>query len=360
MPSLTSALSSSSPGMDSTAFNTPTSGSAPSSPHNIHHASPPPSSSTSTVVASSDGHVLDAALGAVDLAKAPIAIGQDPCRVQSDMPLSLSATSEINLNDHLASFQFAVGGAADSGIVAGSATDATSGLDFFFGSASNDHDSASTISGGTGATPTSAFDVTNMLFGSDSVDFGTAATWSPSQVPPATPATAVGDSASYFGQASSQRDTTSPPPVPAPAAVTSSSSSTTDEEAPKQVPPKRNGRKLPKPVTDLLKKWLLDHADHPYPNDQEKRMLCERTQLTPTQLGNWMINVSFCTHIHIPVHVFFIWETSGIANTFVRITGPAPNPGTRWQECSCVRGSHLDDAIQPCPPPGDEHQHNGK
>ncbi|KIO23900.1 hypothetical protein M407DRAFT_77617 [Tulasnella calospora MUT 4182] len=53
------------------------------------------------------------------------------------------------------------------------------------------------------------------------------------------------------------------------------------------------GRKLPKPVTDFLRKWLLEHADHPYPNEQEKKMLCEKTGLTMHQLSNWMINVSF-------------------------------------------------------------------
>ncbi|KAG8930262.1 hypothetical protein FRC01_003003 [Tulasnella sp. 417] len=50
------------------------------------------------------------------------------------------------------------------------------------------------------------------------------------------------------------------------------------------------GRKLPKPVTDFLRKWLLEHADHPYPNEQEKKMLCEKTGLTMHQLSNWMIN----------------------------------------------------------------------
>ncbi len=63
------------------------------------------------------------------------------------------------------------------------------------------------------------------------------------------------------------------------------------QDQPKEEP-RKTGRKLPKPTTDLLRKWLLDHADHPYPNEAEKKMLCAKTDLTIVQLGNWMINVS--------------------------------------------------------------------
>ncbi|KAN0063612.1 homeodomain superfamily [Thecaphora frezii] len=54
-------------------------------------------------------------------------------------------------------------------------------------------------------------------------------------------------------------------------------------------PPRRRG-KLPKPVTDLLKSWLLDHASHPYPTEDEKRSLCSMTGLTLQQVSNWFIN----------------------------------------------------------------------
>jgi hypothetical protein len=59
------------------------------------------------------------------------------------------------------------------------------------------------------------------------------------------------------------------------------------------VPPpiKRRG-KLPKPTTDLLKNWLHEHADHPYPSEDEKKSLCAMTGLTLNQVSNWMINVS--------------------------------------------------------------------
>lgn len=54
-------------------------------------------------------------------------------------------------------------------------------------------------------------------------------------------------------------------------------------------PPRRRG-KLPKPVTDLLKSWLLEHAGHPYPTEDEKRTLCSMTGLTLSQVSNWFIN----------------------------------------------------------------------
>ncbi|KAG8736623.1 hypothetical protein FRC10_009120 [Ceratobasidium sp. 414] len=64
----------------------------------------------------------------------------------------------------------------------------------------------------------------------------------------------------------------SPPPASAPA-----------------LPARRRG-KLPKHVTETLRTWLLSHADHPYPTEEEKKMLCNVTSLTLSQVSNWMIN----------------------------------------------------------------------
>jgi Homeobox KN domain len=50
---------------------------------------------------------------------------------------------------------------------------------------------------------------------------------------------------------------------------------------------------LPREVTELLKSWILSHAENPYPTDEEKRALCAQTGLTYIQVSNWMINVSF-------------------------------------------------------------------
>lgn len=57
-------------------------------------------------------------------------------------------------------------------------------------------------------------------------------------------------------------------------------------------PPARRRGKLPKHVTETLRTWLLSHADHPYPTEEEKKMLCNVTSLTLSQVSNWMINVS--------------------------------------------------------------------
>lgn len=56
-----------------------------------------------------------------------------------------------------------------------------------------------------------------------------------------------------------------------------------------QPAPKRGG-KLPRHITDMLKTWLLDHADHPYPTEEEKRAFCDFTGLDICQISNWFVN----------------------------------------------------------------------
>jgi hypothetical protein len=58
------------------------------------------------------------------------------------------------------------------------------------------------------------------------------------------------------------------------------------------LPPVKRRGKLPKATTELLKTWLYDHTQHPYPTEEEKRQLCAITGLTLNQVSNWMINVS--------------------------------------------------------------------
>uniref|UniRef100_A0A060T3Z8 ARAD1C40612p n=1 Tax=Blastobotrys adeninivorans TaxID=409370 RepID=A0A060T3Z8_BLAAD len=52
---------------------------------------------------------------------------------------------------------------------------------------------------------------------------------------------------------------------------------------------KRRGN-LPRPVTDILRKWLNDHMHHPYPTEREKAELMRQTGLTLNQISNWFIN----------------------------------------------------------------------
>ena len=64
---------------------------------------------------------------------------------------------------------------------------------------------------------------------------------------------------------------------------------TSAKNTPAQAPPKRGG-KLPKHITDTLKAWLLEHADHPYPTEDEKRAFCDFTGLDICQISNWFVN----------------------------------------------------------------------
>ncbi|KAK2740654.1 hypothetical protein FQN57_006024 [Myotisia sp. PD_48] len=52
---------------------------------------------------------------------------------------------------------------------------------------------------------------------------------------------------------------------------------------------KRRGN-LPKPVTDMLRTWLWEHLDHPYPSEEDKQIFMNRTGLTISQISNWFIN----------------------------------------------------------------------
>ncbi|CAI7646445.1 unnamed protein product [Penicillium crustosum] len=47
---------------------------------------------------------------------------------------------------------------------------------------------------------------------------------------------------------------------------------------------------LPKPITDILRTWLYEHLDHPYPSEEDKQMFMTRTGLSISQISNWFIN----------------------------------------------------------------------
>eukprot|EP00002_Diphylleia_rotans_P025369 TRINITY_DN500_c0_g1_i3.p1 TRINITY_DN500_c0_g1~~TRINITY_DN500_c0_g1_i3.p1 ORF type:complete len:218 (-),score=47.69 TRINITY_DN500_c0_g1_i3:544-1197(-) len=58
-------------------------------------------------------------------------------------------------------------------------------------------------------------------------------------------------------------------------------------------PSKGNKKKrgnLPKSATDELKGWLHNHLNYPYPTEDEKYELVQRTSLTLCQVNNWFIN----------------------------------------------------------------------
>lgn len=57
-----------------------------------------------------------------------------------------------------------------------------------------------------------------------------------------------------------------------------------------EVKPKRRRGNLPKSTTALLRTWLYDHTQHPYPSEEEKTTLATQTGLTLNQISNWFIN----------------------------------------------------------------------
>ena len=52
----------------------------------------------------------------------------------------------------------------------------------------------------------------------------------------------------------------------------------------------RKKRTLPQKATRLLNEWFEQHLDHPYPTEQEKRLLSARGDLTVEQVSRWFAN----------------------------------------------------------------------
>ncbi|CAO3641616.1 unnamed protein product [Cunninghamella echinulata] len=62
-----------------------------------------------------------------------------------------------------------------------------------------------------------------------------------------------------------------------------------EEEEELELEQKKRGN-LPKSIIFILKQWLINHSDHPYPSDEEKAFLQKETNLTINQISNWFIN----------------------------------------------------------------------
>lgn len=48
--------------------------------------------------------------------------------------------------------------------------------------------------------------------------------------------------------------------------------------------------RFPRSSIKILKDWMVEHIDHPYPTDEEKEALKVQTGLTISQISNWMAN----------------------------------------------------------------------
>ncbi|CAD25867.2 TRANSCRIPTION FACTOR OF THE TALE/PBX FAMILY [Encephalitozoon cuniculi GB-M1] len=52
----------------------------------------------------------------------------------------------------------------------------------------------------------------------------------------------------------------------------------------------RTRANFPMDTSQLLRSWLKENMDNPYPSDAEKAYLCQKTGLGPAQINNWFIN----------------------------------------------------------------------
>jgi hypothetical protein len=52
----------------------------------------------------------------------------------------------------------------------------------------------------------------------------------------------------------------------------------------------KRSRRLPQQADEMLKTWLIEHVDHPFPNDDEKDEMVLCTGLTHRQINNYFIN----------------------------------------------------------------------
>ncbi|KIX07120.1 uncharacterized protein Z518_05097 [Rhinocladiella mackenziei CBS 650.93] len=72
----------------------------------------------------------------------------------------------------------------------------------------------------------------------------------------------------------------------------------TDDDAPLATTTHRDGidlsrksaARLPRLATKALQRWFAAHSSHPYPTEQEKKMLHEQTNLSARQISNWFAN----------------------------------------------------------------------
>ena len=53
---------------------------------------------------------------------------------------------------------------------------------------------------------------------------------------------------------------------------------------------KKKRKRTDKETKEHLLNWLNDHIDHPYPDEFEKELLQNETNMTRSQIDNWFIN----------------------------------------------------------------------
>ncbi|KAL2120606.1 hypothetical protein VTJ04DRAFT_4633 [Mycothermus thermophilus] len=157
---------------------------------------------------------------------------------------------------------------------------------------------------------------------------------------PANPWPLMGDHPRRLPEDLSPDGQQSSPAAEASAAALTASGAENAGEASKTAaaPPKgKGGARFTREAVKILKNWLSTHSKHPYPTDEEKEMLAKQTNLTKTQITNWLANTrrrnkSAIAHRSTSPGVR-AWTSPGIDIPMRRGT-PAleqMNPLQRWQ-----------------------------
>ncbi|TDZ41026.1 Homeobox protein HD-2 [Colletotrichum trifolii] len=108
--------------------------------------------------------------------------------------------------------------------------------------------------------------------------------------------------------------------------VTNSSTSTP--------PPPKIGTRFSRDSTRILRQWLSSHSHHPYPSDDEKKILQHQTGLSKIQITNWLINARRRGKVQSrnrSISPYHSGSGSKPVDVPVRSGTPAPRSSPRYQ-----------------------------
>jgi hypothetical protein len=65
-----------------------------------------------------------------------------------------------------------------------------------------------------------------------------------------------------------------------------------EDDNPRDERPKKGAAaaRFPQVAIKILKNWMMQHIDHPYPTEEDKELLAQQTGLNIGQISNWMAN----------------------------------------------------------------------
>lgn len=66
-----------------------------------------------------------------------------------------------------------------------------------------------------------------------------------------------------------------------------------------RLPGRKTGIRFSRANIKILKDWMTEHRDHPYPTEEEKEQLCQRTGLKAVQISNWLANTRRRTKLSV-------------------------------------------------------------